>query len=69
MEHHWMDEDFVVMKIDMHNAFNLVLCQALLDECSAHFPELLPWALWCYGQHPTLWHPMGIILVSSRVTH
>lgn len=64
----WMDED--VMKIDVHNVFNLVSRQALLDECSAHFPGLLHSALWCYGQHPTLWHPMRIISsVSSRVTH
>ena len=53
VEEHWMDENFAVMKIDMRNAFNLVSHQALLDECSAHFPELLPWASWCYGQHPT----------------
>ena len=82
VEEDWMDEDFAVMKIHMRNAFNLVWRQALLDECSAHFPELLPWASWCYGQHPTLWHPMGIISsetgvqqgdplgpMSSRVTH
>ena len=42
VEDHWMDEDFAIMKIDMRNAFNLVSRQALLDECSAHFPELLP---------------------------
>ena len=55
------------MKIDLCNAFNLVSRQALLDECSAHFPELLPWASWCYSQHPTLWHPMGIISSESGV--
>ena len=60
VEDHWMDGDFAIMKIDMRNAFNMVSSQARLDECSAHFPELLPWALWCYSQHPTLWHPMGI---------
>eukprot|EP00731_Ephydatia_muelleri_P010053 Em0005g639a len=26
-----------------------------------HFPELLPWSSWCYGQHPALWHPLGTI--------
>ena len=67
VEDHWMDEDFAIMKIDMRNAFNLVSRQALLDECSAHFPELLPWASWCYGQHPTLWHPMGIISSETGV--
>ena len=35
---HWMDEDFAVMKIDMHNAFNLVSRQALIDECSCPLP-------------------------------
>eukprot|EP00731_Ephydatia_muelleri_P033594 Em0033g10a len=32
---------------------------ALLEECAVHFPELLPWVGWCYGSHPTLWHPLG----------
>ena len=65
VEDYWMDEDFAVMKIDMRNAFNLVSRQALLDECSAHFPELLPWASWCYVQHPTLWHVTDIISASE----
>eukprot|EP00731_Ephydatia_muelleri_P002962 Em0001g2962a len=39
---HWMVEDFVVYKIDMQNAFNLVSRQAVLDECATSFPELLP---------------------------
>ena len=43
----------------MKNAFNMVSRQALLSECSTHFPELLPWASWCYSQHPILWHPLG----------
>ena len=55
------------MKIDLRNAFNLVSRQALLDECSAHFPELLQWAAWCYGQHPLLWSPMGTIMSESGV--
>ena len=32
IEEHWEEEDFVVLKIDMCNAFNLVSRQALLDE-------------------------------------
>ena len=43
----------------LRNAFNVVSRQAFLSECSLHFPELYPWALWGYSQHPTLWHPMG----------
>ena len=28
---------------------------------------MLPWALWCYGQHPVLWHPLGIISSETGV--
>ena len=57
---HGLDDDFVVLKVDMKNAFNMVLQEAILSECSKHFPELLPRATWCYmySQHPicgTLW--------------
>ena len=55
------------MKIDVRNAFNLVSRQALLDECRAHFPELLQWAAWCYGQHYLLWSPMETIMSESGV--
>ena len=34
VEEHGNDNDFVVMKIDLRNAFNLVSRQALLEECS-----------------------------------
>ena len=54
-----------MLKIDMRNAFNLVSRQAMLDECATHFPELLPWASWCYGQHPLLRHHLGTM--SSEV--
>ena len=44
IEEHWMqEEDFVIFKVDMTNAFNLISRQAVLDECSAFFPEILPW--------------------------
>ena len=59
VEMHWLEENFVVMKVDMKNAFNLVLRQAILSECAKHCPELYPWAHWCYSQHPYLWHMMG----------
>eukprot|EP00731_Ephydatia_muelleri_P033215 Em0026g35a len=56
---YWLDDDFVVLKVDMKNAFNMVSREAILSECSKHFPELLPWSTWCYSQHPILWHPLG----------
>ena len=37
------DEDFVVFKVDITNAFKLASRQAVLDECSAFPPEILPW--------------------------
>eukprot|EP00731_Ephydatia_muelleri_P000766 Em0001g766a len=58
---HWGDREFVACKVDLKNAFNEVLRQALLEECATHFPELFRWVYWCYGQHPTLWHPMGTL--------
>eukprot|EP00731_Ephydatia_muelleri_P012305 Em0006g1199a len=41
--------------------------QVILDECALHFPELLPWATWCYAAHPLLWHPMGRIFSETGV--
>ena len=66
-EEHWEDDDYAVVKVEMHNAFNLVSRQALLDECAIHFSELLPWASWCYGSHPLLWHPVGHLSSQSGV--
>ena len=37
-----------IIKVDMRNAFNLVSRETRLSECSKKFPELLPWAAWCY---------------------
>ena len=59
IDDHWDDDDFVVFKVDMRNAFNMVSRQAILDECATFFPEILPWVVWCYGTHPLLWHPQG----------
>eukprot|EP00731_Ephydatia_muelleri_P021237 Em0013g964a len=67
LEEYWEDDDFAVVKVDMRNAFNLVFRQALLDECAIHFPELLPWASWCCGSHPLLWHPLGHLSSQSGV--
>ena len=61
VQDHWNEEEFVVCKVDLKNAFNMLSCQALLDECATNFPELFPWVFWYYGQHPQLWHPLGKI--------
>eukprot|EP00731_Ephydatia_muelleri_P013949 Em0007g1259a len=61
VDEHWHEVDFEVLKIDLHNAFNRVSRQAVLNACALHIPELLPWSQWCYGQHPALWHSLGTI--------
>ncbi|KAL5483977.1 hypothetical protein EMCRGX_G020399 [Ephydatia muelleri] len=67
IEDNWLNGDFVVFKVDMLNAFNMVSRQAVLDECAKFFPELLPWVSWCYGSHSSLWHPMGQVSSQSGV--
>ena len=67
IEQHWSENDFGDLKVDMTNAFNLVSRQAILSECAKHFPELLPWVSWCYGQHPLLWHHLGCLTSESGV--
>ena len=61
IEDNWPKDEFVVLKVDMSNAFNLVSKQAMLDECAQHFPELLSWSCWCYSQHPIFWDQMGAL--------
>ena len=55
-----------VCPLDMHNAFNLVSHQALVDLCAVHFPELLPYVSWCYSNHQHLWHNMEEPYVGLR---
>ena len=38
----WLEDGFVVLTVDLMNAFNMVSHQAVLTECAEHFPELLP---------------------------
>ena len=56
-----------VLKVHIKNVFNLISRQAILDECASLFPELLPWASWCYGTHSALWHPLGSMSSESGV--
>lgn len=67
VEEHRNENDFIMMKIDLRNAFNLVSRQALLNECRAHFSELFQWAAWCYGDHPLLLSAMGTLRSESGV--
>lgn len=69
LEQDWEKEDFIVLKVDMANAFNSVSRGAVLEECHRHFSELLPWAKTVYAQHPQLWHSMGTLLSQTGVQH
>ena len=44
----------MVLKIDLENAFNEVLRDAILAEILEHFPELEPWFRLCYGKAAVL---------------
>ena len=39
IDEHWDSDDFVVLKVDMKNAFNLVSRQALLNACAIFSPN------------------------------
>ena len=67
IEDNWLSDNFVVFKVNILNAFNMVSKQAVLNECATFFPELLPWVSWCYGSHSSLWHLMGQVSSQSGV--
>ncbi|KAL5488771.1 hypothetical protein EMCRGX_G017764 [Ephydatia muelleri] len=67
MDKHWNTEDFVVLKVDMRNAFNVVSRQAVLDECSVHLPELLPWVSEAGVQQGDPLGPLLFCLVLQKV--
>lgn len=46
--------DFVVLKVDIQNAFNSLSRAELLKAVFTHAPDLAPWALWLYGSPSSL---------------
>ena len=42
--------DFVILKVDLKNAFNNVSRKAILKLVLKHFPEIAQWVYWCYGR-------------------
>ena len=40
--------------VDLDNGFNTGDRWILLEEVKAHFPQLYPWVVTCYGQHSHL---------------
>jgi hypothetical protein len=51
--------DFVILKVDLKNAFNNVSRRRMLTLVVEHFPEIARWVHWCYGRpggkDPLLW--------------
>ena len=45
---HTDNPDMVLCKVDLSNAFNNVSRATFLKLVGDHFPELFPWASWCY---------------------
>jgi hypothetical protein len=51
---HRMDPDFVAVKVDATNAFNMVN-REYFTAVDTEFPEILPWVRYTYGDHAVLW--------------
>jgi len=51
---HKDDPDFVLLKVDMKNAFNMVSRRELLRSLE-EFPELVNWCYYLYGEPSILW--------------
>ena len=66
---HWMHRnrdavDKVFFKLDLKNAFNTVDRTALLRAVRQDFPEIVPWADWCYARPSDLY--LGKKTISSQ---
>ena len=54
----------MILKVDFSNAFNCVTRHIMLEQCSQHFPELLPYVQWCYGAQPYLFYDSDLAIPS-----
>ena len=64
---HTDNPDFVLCKVDLRNAFNNVSRTAFLKLVSEHFPELFPWASWCYTTTSALTYRTHTLLSDEGV--
>jgi len=54
--------DFVILKVDLKNAFNRVSRHHMLKLVKQKFPALARWVTWCYGnEDPYLWFSGGVL--------
>ena len=54
MAEHVDDEDFVLCKVDLRNAFNHVSRNSFISLTRQYFPELSPYVEWCYSSDSRL---------------
>jgi hypothetical protein len=47
--------NWVLLRLDLVNAFNTILRKIIFQEIQEHFPFLLPWLCCLYGQSSDLW--------------
>ena len=47
------DRDFVVLQVDLRNAFNCISRKAVLEGAAKHAPSMSNWLQWCYGDKAT----------------
>ena len=64
--HHNGDTDYVVLQVDMRNAFNSVSRDAVLRGCLAKVPSAYTWMRFCYGGQSPLFC-QGRLLCTSEV--
>ena len=41
--------DFVILKVDLKNAFNMMSRRKMLEIVVEDFPDIARWCYWCYG--------------------
>ena len=61
------DSTFVLLKIDMKNAFNECSRSAFFARIDDEFPEISAWVKWCYSQPAELRFGSRLIHASSGV--
>jgi len=61
--HRIQGDDFLLLKVDFENAFNMVQRKAFIDVVRESFPSIFEWVQWCYGGPSHLFY--GDSLISS----
>jgi len=64
---HRNDPDFVVLKVDIENAFNSLSRPALLRAAVKHAPEIAGWIEWLYGSPTMLSYGEKLVTSASGV--